>query len=103
MRALVVEIEGAVYYVDSVGGNDTNNGTTTNSAWQTLVKVNGTIFQPGDSILFKAGGSWIGPLHPNGSGISQQPPAKPEVADFARRNVPKISAVLPINFFGLQR
>lgn len=61
------------YYVDSIGGDDNNNGTDTSTAWKTLSKVNGTIFQPGDRILFKAGCSWEGQLWPKGSGLDGSP------------------------------
>lgn len=70
---LVAEVEAATYYVDSAGGSDANNGTNTSSAWQSLNKVNGTTFQPGDSILFKTGGSWSGTLNPLGSGATNNP------------------------------
>jgi hypothetical protein len=50
------------FYVDATGGNDGNNGTAPEMAWQTLEKVsdefrNGT-FLPGDRILFKRGETW---------------------------------------------
>ena len=45
------------YYVDNAG-NNINNGTSPDSAWQTLGKVNSYKFSPGDSILFKRGGIW---------------------------------------------
>jgi hypothetical protein len=73
IRLLAVEVKGTVYYVDSAGGNDANGGAATNSAWQTLTKVNGQTFSPGDDILFKTGGSWIGTLSPRGSGINGNP------------------------------
>ena len=73
IRLLVTGVEGAVYYVDSAGGNDTNSGTDSISAWKTLTKVNGTTFRPKDSILFKAGESWIGTLSPLGSGDEGYP------------------------------
>ena len=59
---------GTNYYVDSSGGNDANNGTSTSTAWKTLTKVNGFTFQPGEKLLFKAGGVWSGQLYPKGSG-----------------------------------
>ncbi len=37
------------------------------------MKVNGTTFQPGDSILFKCGGAWTGQLNPKGSGTAGSP------------------------------
>ncbi len=64
---------GTTYYVDSVNGNDSSNGTGTGTAWKTLSKVNGTTFAAGDRILFKAGCSWSGELHPLGSGTAGSP------------------------------
>jgi hypothetical protein len=65
----------ATYYVDSAGGSDGNNGLSTNTPWKNLTKVNGTTFQPGDAILFKAGAAWTGTtqLYPKGSGVSNNP------------------------------
>ena len=63
----------ATYYVDSSAGSDANAGTSQAAAWKTLTKVNGKTFQPGDFILFKAGGNWTGQLHPLGSGASNAP------------------------------
>ncbi len=68
-----VQAAGSVYYVDAVGGNDSHAGTSAGAAWQTLAKVNGTVFQPGDAILFKADGVWTGTLSPQGSGVQGQP------------------------------
>jgi hypothetical protein len=68
-----VDVHAATYYVDSAGGNDENIGTSTNAAWQSLAKVNATTFQPGDSILFIADGSWTGTLSPLGSGATNNP------------------------------
>jgi len=55
------------YYVDNAG-NDSNNGLTTGTAWQTITKINSSIFLPGDSILFKAGGTWNERLNVPSSG-----------------------------------
>lgn len=46
------------YYVDSVSGVDTNNGTSTATPWKTIVKVNGRTYAAGDEILFKCGSTW---------------------------------------------
>ncbi len=62
-----------VYYVDATGGSDAAAGTSTTTPWKTLAKVNATTFGPGDSILFKAGQTWAGQLHPLGSGASGSP------------------------------
>jgi hypothetical protein len=43
------------YYVDSVSGNDANAGTSEDSAWQTIAKVNASPFAAGDFVRFKRG------------------------------------------------
>ncbi|UCC69725.1 MAG: hypothetical protein JSV79_07495, partial [Armatimonadota bacterium] len=63
----------ATYYVDSVNGNDDYDGTSPSTAWQSLEKVNGTTFQPGDQILLKADCVWTGQLWPKGSGAAGNP------------------------------
>ncbi|SFH00037.1 right-handed parallel beta-helix repeat-containing protein [Pedobacter insulae] len=64
---------GTTYYVDNVGGNDSNAGTSTGSAWKNISKVNSFVFSPGDQILFKRGGAWTRTLRPQGEGISGSP------------------------------
>lgn len=49
-------ITGTTYYVAN-NGDDDNNGTTSDTPWQTIAKVNGETFSPGDGILFKRGDS----------------------------------------------
>lgn len=48
------------YYVSSSQGNDSNSGTSENSPWKTITKVNSSNFNPGDNILFKRGDKWAG-------------------------------------------
>lgn len=69
----VVKGQGTIYYVDSENGNDTNNGTSEGTAFQTIEKINSIEFQPGDQILFKCGGTWTGALMPKGSGEEGNP------------------------------
>ncbi|MFX0186585.1 MAG: carbohydrate binding domain-containing protein [Candidatus Hodarchaeota archaeon] len=54
---------GTIYYVDSINGDDSNPGTS-GTPWKTIRKVNSMTFKPGDSILFKRGGSWREYLDP---------------------------------------
>jgi hypothetical protein len=61
------------YYVDSVYGSDTSSGTSSSTPWKTLAKVNSTTFSHGDSILFRAGETWAGQLHPLGNGWAGSP------------------------------
>jgi parallel beta-helix repeat protein len=62
---LALTAKGATfYYVDAETGNDANAGTSAQLAWKTIQKVNASqhLLQPGDSILFRAGQLFAGPL-----------------------------------------
>ncbi len=61
------------FYVDAALGNDAQNGLTALTAWKSLDKINATVFEPGDSILFKSGQTWTGQLKPKGTGASDNP------------------------------
>lgn len=61
------------FYVDSANGRDDHSGIRPDDAWQTLAKVNGTVFQPGDHIFLRAGSAWKGQLWPKGSGTPGHP------------------------------
>jgi len=68
LLAPLAALQAATYHVDSIAGDDTHSGETPAEAWRSLAKVNGFTFQPGDRLLLKAGSSWTGQLHPQGSG-----------------------------------
>lgn len=55
------------YYIDP-SGNDSNNGLTPATAWQTVSKVNAATLTPGQSACFKSGGTWRETLTPGNSG-----------------------------------
>ena len=61
------------YYIDAMEGSDTNSGQTPQTAWRSFSPCNTHIFQAGDSLLFKRGGSWTGNLRPQGSGTIDHP------------------------------
>ncbi|MDQ0091316.1 hypothetical protein J2T12_004753 [Paenibacillus anaericanus] len=61
------------YFVDSVGGSDSNDGRTQATAWKTFSNINNTTFAAGDRILLKMGGIWNEQLFPKGSGTSEAP------------------------------
>jgi hypothetical protein len=63
---------GASYFVSN-SGSDSNNGTTPNSPWQTIAHVNAQNFNPGDSILFEAGGMWREQLNISWTGSLRTP------------------------------
>ncbi len=58
------------YYV-AADGSDANDGLSPETAWQSLDKVNGTTFNPGDVIHFKGGDTWTGQLWPKGNGTAE--------------------------------
>src|SRR5665647_54836 len=65
----------ATNYYFSVTGNDTNNGTSTSTPWQTISKFNSVFSSrsPGDSLLFKRGDTFYGSLTISSSGSSGSP------------------------------
>ena len=63
----------ATYYVDCAASNDRGAGTSPETAWQTIDKVNRSSFKPGDSILFKRGCTWREQLANASSGTLDRP------------------------------
>lgn len=62
---------GNTYYVDGATGNDTNNGLTIPTAWQTINKAEAMAF-PGDTVIFRAG-TYTGNLIPANNGAPGLP------------------------------
>ncbi|MFA7492800.1 MAG: hypothetical protein WCZ43_04710 [Proteiniphilum sp.] len=58
------------YYVDTESGNNINEGTSEDFPWKTLQKIEKTQLYPGDTVRFKRGASFIGPLYITNSGDS---------------------------------
>jgi len=73
--ASVVSVSAAntTHYVDSVGGNDGNAGTSKATPWKTPAKVSSATFAAGDRILFKRNCQFTGTLVLHGSGTSTGP------------------------------
>jgi hypothetical protein len=63
----------ASYFVDSVAGSDARDGLSAATSWQSLSKVSGFAFNPGDVVNFKRGGTWTGTLTISRSGASGNP------------------------------
>ena len=85
---LVQTLCAASYYIDSESGHDTNSGGNEATAWKSLQQVNRTVCQPGDRILLKRGGSWVGPLSPQGNGAEGAPI---QIGCYGDGNLPKIN------------
>jgi hypothetical protein len=61
------------YYVDSVAGNDANDGKSASQPWQTLDNINSGNFAPGDWIFLKCGSRLNSFFAPGGSGGNRHP------------------------------
>lgn len=72
-RSLLDGLALPAYYVDATSGNDGNDGKTPDLAWQTIGKINGETFLPGESILFKRGETWRAEAALPSSGIAGKP------------------------------
>lgn len=70
--AHIAHSQSKTYFI-SPDGNDAASGLSIKTAWKTLDKVNNTVFQAGDKILFQAGAQWHGQLKPQGSGADGLP------------------------------
>jgi hypothetical protein len=64
-------VTAAIYHVDAVNGNDSNDGV--NLPWKTLARVNAQSFLPGDQILLHAGQTWHEALAVSSSGVTGNP------------------------------
>jgi hypothetical protein len=58
----------ATYHLDATTGDDSASGLSPAQAWRSLAKANATSLKPGDRLLLKAGGRWVGQLKPQGGG-----------------------------------
>ncbi len=64
---------GAVYYVDSAAGVDSQTGLSVSAPWKTLSRVAASSFAPGDFILLKRGSTWYEPFTAPSSGMPDVP------------------------------
>jgi len=60
------------YYVSSTG-NDVNKGTSVQSSWQSIERLNKQKLLPGDTVFFKCGNSFYGTLQCSYSGEINRP------------------------------
>lgn len=63
----------AGYYVDSIGGSDSNSGMSSSSPWKSLVHLHHKRLVPGDFIYLKAGSTFSSGLNISASGNSSSP------------------------------
>ncbi|MCU1530540.1 MAG: hypothetical protein JWO49_111 [Arthrobacter sp.] len=65
-----VPAAGTAYYL-SDAGSDNNVGTSADSPWKSLAKINSTRLKPGDSVSFRRGDTWTGGVVVNRSGTAR--------------------------------
>jgi hypothetical protein len=70
---VIPQPSGTAFYVDCNGGNDGNDGTSPSSAWQSMGKANAAKLSAGQSMLFKRGCTWNGPLFAGWRGTADAP------------------------------
>ncbi|HUR05778.1 MAG TPA: hypothetical protein VM347_24755 [Nonomuraea sp.] len=61
------------YYLDSVNGNDSADGLSTDTPWKTLAKANAAKMVAGSKFMLKRGSSWSGQLSVTVDGTEKNP------------------------------
>jgi len=61
LLTITVSTQAATFYISNTG-NDTNDGLSPNTAWQSIEKVSSTLLEDGSSILFKRGDVFRGKM-----------------------------------------
>lgn len=64
--------EKKTYFIDSENGNDANLGTSETLPWKSLSKLMSTKLNAGETVRFKRGSSFTGPLFINDSGNQKE-------------------------------
>lgn len=54
---------GTTYYISSLHGDNSKDGKSENTAWETLDKLSGITLQPGDQVLLEKGSDFNGYIH----------------------------------------
>jgi hypothetical protein len=79
----------AIYYIDCVAGSNTNNGTSTTSAWLTPSRANSAPLAAGDQILLKRNCIWTDSMQISASGTAISPIL---IGAYGTGNLPRIDS-----------
>lgn len=82
---------GTTYYIDSATGDDANSGTSPESPWKTLSSKSDFDFQPGDTILLKAGGVYKDLFITRCSGTKEAPITLSSYGDTEKDGLPLVT------------
>jgi len=63
VRAAETAAAGTTYYISSIHGDNSKDGRSENTAWETLDKLSGITLQPGDQVLLEKGSDFNGYIH----------------------------------------
>lgn len=66
-------LSAADYYIDSIHGDDSADGTCPKAAWSSIERANQQQFEPGDVIRLRSGQTFKGHFSPSTSGAEGQP------------------------------
>ncbi len=72
VSAATAQSDSRTFYVDTEG-SDSNSGTSPQSPWRTLAKVNSISLHPGDTVYLKRGCIWRETLEPRNGGAPGNP------------------------------
>ena len=91
-------LHAATYYVSN-SGSDSNSGASPASPWKTIAHVNSQTRNPGDSVLFQAGGVWRTTTDAALTVEDMGAPGNPVTyGSYGTGNPPRISSSLPGTF-----
>lgn len=65
------------YYVSPNGDDNNNNGLSASNPWQSIGKVNGFVFQGGDTVSFQGGATFVGCLVFNSTNVQNSSSSTP--------------------------
>lgn len=63
VSAAETAVAGTTYYFSSLHGDNSKDGTSANTAWETLDKLKSVTLQPGDQVLLEKGSVFNGYIH----------------------------------------
>ncbi|MBK8026391.1 MAG: right-handed parallel beta-helix repeat-containing protein [Chloroflexi bacterium] len=67
------ERTGRTYYIDSQNGDDSHDGLSEETAWKSHTLVSELPLNPGDTVAFKRGSAFSGPIQLTSSGTEEDP------------------------------
>ncbi|MET0393310.1 MAG: choice-of-anchor Q domain-containing protein [Chitinophagaceae bacterium] len=87
------EARPVTYFIDQQQGSDANSGTSQTAAWRSLQNIKQGLLHPGDSLRFKRGSAFTGPLYIYDSGTGDNPVV---LADYGDPALPAPSFTNPV-------